>query len=223
MDRLSVPREIASQRASRYGSAIASFVQSGTRRFFRRWGSWGGMCVAMLVLMVGLGAWGHSLRRTNDELAAQLKALPVLTRDMGSATSAGGSPMQETARDRLSAFEKHLLEHAAIPQAVQDLLQQAEDHGLLVERGEYKPQTEDRGQFLRFAMSLPVKGSAASILAFTKAALLAHPSLALEGIRFKREGLTTGEIEARLNWVLFANLPQGQAPKEARNDRGSGL
>ena len=223
MDRLNAPREIASLRASHYGSAIVWFIQIGARRFFRRWGSWGWMCLAMVVLMVGLGSWGYYLRQGNDELRSQLEALPVLSQDAGLSKSAGLSPKKETARDRLSAFETHLLEHAAIPQAVQDLLQQAEEHGLLVERGDYKPQAEDRGQFLRFAMSLPVKGSAASILAFTKAALLAHPSLALEGIRFKREGLATGEIEARLNWVLFARLPQGQPSTEVRSDRGSGL
>lgn len=223
MDGLNELQLTSTPNVSRYGRALGWFVRRSLRQFTRRWGTWGWMCTALGMLMLAVGAWGIQQRSAITELAPLLAALPDLAQDTTMTRASEKLPAAETARDRLAVFERHLLPHDEIPQAIQDLLRQAEDKGLQVERGDYKPQTEERGQFLRFSMSLPVTGEASSILEFTHSALLAQPSLALEGIRFKREGLAAGTIEARLNWVLFTQLPAGDRLDRTQSDRRSRL
>jgi hypothetical protein len=131
---------------------------------------------------------------------AALSALPLVAPGPGAGPSAQG-------RARLQAFERHLLAHEDIPVVVQDLLSLAQDQGLVLQRGEYRPQIDRAGGFLRYRMSLPVKGPALAIQGFMQAALRAHPALALETIQFKRERIESTEIEARIQWVLLTRLP----------------
>jgi|GEM_PF-830018 len=110
-------------------------------------------------------------------------------------------------RARLKDFDLFLLPHEDIPVAVQDLLRLADDEGLLIQRGEYRPQNDIAGNFMRYRMSLPVKGTAAKIHHFIQAALLAQKNLALEGVQFKRERIESADIEASIQWVLLTKLP----------------
>jgi len=123
----------------------------------------------------------------------------------------------QNGRDRLHAFEKTLLPHEDIPVLVQEVLQQAESLGLSVERGEYRPQIDSAGNFLRYGMSLPMKGDAAAINRFIQIALRTHKALILESIRFKRELIGAKDIEARVQWVVLARLPENVAGKAAPN------
>jgi len=56
-------------------------------------------------------------------------------------------------------------------------------------------------------MTLPVQGDAGAIRRFMLAALLAHKTLALESVQFKRDRAATAEVEARIQWVLLTRLP----------------
>jgi hypothetical protein len=68
---------------------------------------------------------------------------------------------------------------------------------------------------LRYRMTLPVKGDAQAIHQFMAAALKAHKTLALDAVQFKRERIESGEIEARIQWVLLTRLPEGAAVRPA--------
>jgi len=108
---------------------------------------------------------------------------------------------------RLAAFQKYLLAAEDIPQVIQDLIALADDHRLLMSRGDYKAQQETSGGFLRYRMTLPVKGEAQAIQRFMAAALAANKTLALEAVSFKRETLASSAVEARIQWVLLTRLP----------------
>jgi hypothetical protein len=110
-------------------------------------------------------------------------------------------------REKLKSFEQNLLPHAKIPVVVQALLRLAEDDGLSIRRGDYRLQADAGGGFVRYQMTLPVKGTAPAIHHFIQAALLDHSALALESVQFKRERIESSEIEARLQWVLLTALP----------------
>jgi Tfp pilus assembly protein PilO len=114
------------------------------------------------------------------------------------------------ARSRLRQFEGYLTKHEDIPVVVEDVLRRAEDEGLSIQRGDYRPQIDGPGGFLRYRMNLPVTGKPDAIHRFIQAALAAHRSLALESIHFGRERMESGQIEARLQWTLFTGLPAGQ-------------
>ena len=108
---------------------------------------------------------------------------------------------------RLQAFDAYLLPHDEIPHVLKNLISLATDSELLLARGEYKAQAEMQGGFLRYGMTLPVKGDPQAIHTFILTALAQNRTLALEGIQFKREQIESPEIEARIQWVLLTRLP----------------
>lgn len=107
---------------------------------------------------------------------------------------------------RLQAFDAYLLPHDQIPDALKNLFSLATESNLLLARGEYKALVEIQGGFLRYGMTLPVKGDPQAIHTFVLTALAQNRTLALEGIQFKRERIESQEIEARIQWVLFTRL-----------------
>lgn len=107
---------------------------------------------------------------------------------------------------RLAAFERLLVPHADIPHVVRDLLERAGQARLAQVRGDYKAEPDAAGRFMRYRLSLPVKGEAERIQRYLMDALRVHPALALESVQFKRERIDSSEVEARVQWVLFTGL-----------------
>jgi hypothetical protein len=116
------------------------------------------------------------------------------------------------ARARLQAFDDHLLAHGDIPFVVQDLLDLGEAEGLSMQRGSYRPQVDVTGGFLRYRMSLPVKGAGPAIQRFMKAALRKQKNLALDSVQFKRARIGSSDVEARIEWVMLTRLPADGIP-----------
>ena len=188
-------------------------LRRAVRGVNRRFGVWAWLVLALLLLAaLAAGMQRHwqtqaiaMEARLADRTSAQrhgstLSVLPLVAPGL----NAGGSA---DIRGSLQAFERHLLAHEDIPVVVQDLLSLAQDQGLRLQRGEYRPQIDRVGGFMRYRMSLPVKGPALAIQGFMQAALHAHPALALETVQFKRERIESTDIEARIQWVLLTRLP----------------
>ena len=135
-----------------------------------------------------------------DDLLSRLFEPSTLTAPLMPA-SADGS------RQRVKLFDQQLLPHADIPTALQDLFNLAEDEQLVIARGDYRPQLDTQGGFLRYRMSLPVKGEARAVLRFLHKALRTQKALALESVQFKREHAGASEVEARLQLALLVQLP----------------
>jgi hypothetical protein len=126
-------------------------------------------------------------------------------------------PVSSDGRQRLAAFEQLLLPHQDIPLALQDLLRLAEDSGLSIQRAEYQTQIDIRGEFLRYRIHFPVRGTAETVNQYLYAALLQQKNLALESVQLKRDALDSPDLEARIQWVLLTRLPsrveiQGVSP-----------
>jgi hypothetical protein len=122
-----------------------------------------------------------------------------------------GSDLPEAlavARD-LNDFQKSLLRYGDIPDALRDLIVLAQKNNLVLSRGEYQMQIDQRGQFMRYQMVLPVRGQAPAVERFILEALLQHKTMALESVQFKREGASAKELEAKVQWVLMVQLPLG--------------
>jgi len=154
---------------------------------------------------LALGAAGLAVGHDQATQARLLEARPITA--ASAAQAADEQEAQGGPRTRLRAFDAHLLAHADIPFAVQELLDLGAAEGLSMRRGSYRPQTDAAGQFLRYRMSLPVQGSAQAIQRFMKAALRKQNNLALDGVQFKRAAIGSGDIEARIDWVLLVALP----------------
>lgn len=189
------------------------------RALTRRFGIVGWLSLLCLIIAL-LARWAQyeqieQLNQVNAQLAKQKLA-------QAEHEAGGGPPIasfnEMDGRARLQAFSNYLLPHQDIPVAVEGILGQAEKEGLSIQRGEYRPQAENAGEFLRYHMTLPVKGQARAIQRFMQTVLLSQKNLALENVQFRRERIDSPEIEARIQWVLFAHLPgSGVVPTGAGN------
>lgn len=110
--------------------------------------------------------------------------------------------------DELSAFERDLLDYGDIPDTLRDLIVLAQANHLVLSRGEYQAQINSRGQFLRYQMTLPVRGEAHAVERFILEALVKNKTLALDSVQFKREGRSSTDLEAKVQWVLLTRLPK---------------
>jgi Tfp pilus assembly protein PilO len=220
--KLSVQRSAA--QAGGVGALLVWTLRMYARRLGRHYGAWGWINFALLAALLAGGIW---LLWHSEVLAKKQRELVTLEATKGRRDGAANVPSVATtsaARGDLKAFDEQLLAHQSLPQAIQDLMRSAEDQGLLFEQGNYDTLVETQGGFVRLRMNLPVKGSTQAVHRFIRNALLQQPQLALEGIRFKREGVQTGTIEAQLNWVLFARLAERSVPgaQPVRREQGEG-
>jgi len=121
----------------------------------------------------------------------------------GAARPAPGLPAPETGFAR-EDFRRVLTPHDDIPQVIARLFELAATQQITLARGEYRMQMDEAGGFLRYRISLPVKGQAAAIQGFIEQGLLNHRSLAFESVQFKRDKIESANVEARIQWTLFA-------------------
>ena len=171
-----------------------------------------GLCsVLLMTIAVPIGGALHQQRLVLGQLHRAFVAQKERDSAYAARIASGADAGTLDGRGRLRAFGKILLPHEDIPVLVQDILQLAERQGLSVQRGEYRPQVDAAGNFLRYGMSLPVKGDASAINRFILTALRTHQALILESVRFKRELIDSKEIEARVQWVALARLPPDAA------------
>lgn len=198
-------------------------LRRGVRAFTRLFGLWAWGVLAACAVAV-IASWSGRLER------AELETL--IAHQTAQTEAAGRASMQSLAqrngdrvddgRSRMKAFEDHLLPHEDIALAVENLVRLAESEGLSIARGEYRPQADPVGGFLRYRMSLPVKGQVAAVYAFIQSALLMQKALAVESVQFKREQAVSGHIEVRIQWVLLTRLPADRAGQKAISRTGSG-
>jgi len=197
MERLMSPRQA--------GALLAWELRRAARAFMRHGGRVG--IVLLLAALVGAGAAIVGQRQA----AAAQQAQARLAERLAQRAAAPALPPAGTALDgraRLKAFDDYLPPHDDIPSVVQDLLNQAEDQHLVLARGDYRAQPDLQGGFMRYRMSLPVKGDAPAVLKLMQAALQSHKTLALESVQFKRARIESADVEARLQWVLLTRLPE---------------
>lgn len=174
-----------------------------TRRFgIQGWGTVLCMLSALLFLFLAYER-DEQLHEINVRLIKQ-KMLAEHTANAGAVVDLSKAM---NGRARLKAFDDFLLPHQDIPAVVQEVLGLAEKEGVSIQHGEYRPQVESAGGFLRYHMTLPVKGTALAINQFMQAVLLSQKNMALENVQFKRERIDSPEIEVRIQWALFAHLP----------------
>jgi hypothetical protein len=171
---------------------------------------WSGIAllVAVAVSLVVWRQWQDTEERL-DQMRIALAAQPEPE------PKAASAAFVTDGRERLEAFEAHLVPHKDIPDILQSIFRLAGAENLTLQRGEYKVEPDPYGGFIRYRMILPVKGDATAVYRLILAALSAHRALALDSIQFRRERIDASDVEAQIQWVLLTRLPelgQGVAP-----------
>ncbi len=187
--------------------AVTWELRRHARALMRKLGLPGVLAGALLVLAAAAVWVDRQSLMALEATRRELQQMPAAGTSLTTAVSRPG----DEGRRRLAEFEQALLAHDEIPQAVGDLLVLAENEGLLVEKGDYRLQPEPQGGFVRYRMTLPVKGDATAVRKFMLDALRSQRTLALESVQFKREGAASRVVEARIQWVLMAQAVTARA------------
>jgi len=186
-------------------------IRRAGRRFLRRQ-EWLGLGVVLCGLTLVV-AW--SVERFQAAAARTERTRWIERADTSASTPDADLP---SGRSRMQRFELQLLAHDELPSLVQDLLNLAEDMNVSAARGEYRPQVDARGGFLRYRISLRASGKAQEVHRFIETALRGHRALGLESVQFQRQRIDSEELEARIQWVVLARLPDSSELGQSSGD-----
>jgi len=183
------------------------------RVFQRRFGVMGWLiaaCVVTIVVLMLVDGWQSKKLNALQKQVEESRRAILLKEQSGAAFQEVSSGAD--GRALLRMFEKNLLPHENIPSLIQDLLQIANEEGVLIKRGDYRLEADSPGGFMRYRMDLPVQGAALAIDRFIQRALAAWKALALHSVRFTRTEIGSDIIESRLQWVAMVEMPKTTSP-----------
>lgn len=104
---------------------------------------------------------------------------------------------------QLTAFYAQFPGPEDAPETLRRLHRLGRDAGLVMDRGEYRPQRDAGGKLLRYQITLPVRGAYPQVRRFLSQVLEETPGLALDGVGFQREHGEARQLEAQLRLTLF--------------------
>ncbi len=106
----------------------------------------------------------------------------------------------------LTSFYKSLPSERNAIQQMRKIYQIADKQSLRLSQGEYKFTREKDAHLGSYQITLPVKGSYIQIKKFIAKTMNAMPTLALDGVTFKRETIRGTEVEAKIQFTLFLGI-----------------
>ncbi|MBD9395270.1 hypothetical protein [Acidovorax sp. ACV01] len=182
----------------------------------RKHGVWLWFSIVLVVMAILGGSAAYFQEHALQELRSSLASSKKLQ------DAAGANQRTPPSNElNIKAFETLLLPHEDIPDLVRSVLQIAEDEGLTIERGDYQSEMDQQGRFSRYKMNLPVKGPSNSIYRFMRKTLVTHGNITLDGLQFKREGVGSEVIEAKIQWIVLTKPPFREDGKSSSDLRGA--
>ncbi len=118
-----------------------------------------------------------------------------------SATKLVAMPSQN--ETRVSQFYATLGEDGYAEQQLKTFFDIAGKDGLKLNQGEYKVSYERNSDTVAYQIELPVTGPYRTIRQFCEEVLLAIPFASLDEISFKREAISSANLDAKLKFTLY--------------------
>jgi Tfp pilus assembly protein PilO len=116
---------------------------------------------------------------------------------------AAGQARPLSAGEQLARFYETFPKDTSVPHWLGRLNAIALREGLSLDVGNYALLRNHSARLDRFRITLPIKGSYTQVRKFIAAALASAPALSLESVSFKREKVGDGQVEARVDFLLF--------------------
>ncbi|WP_153108914.1 hypothetical protein [Propionivibrio limicola] len=167
-------------------------LRESARRTLRRagWPGWLGLALLALAFAIGVG---------NDTLSTQRRTALTAERAQllrgASASVTGSAPVVEF----LSGFPSD----QALPRTLARLYESADQHGLNVERTEYRNVNEAGTPLSRVSLQLPAQGSFAALYAWLNETLGSMPEVGLESIVVRHAEAEAAQIDAEVRLLVF--------------------
>jgi Tfp pilus assembly protein PilO len=181
-------------------SAKASMSRAGWT--VKRWLinlRWPGLVgLALLVFAVGFATLG--IQSMRQHLHALSEEAATMSSRLG---NRGAISVPTTGRSQLSNFYAFFPLTENVPELLGRINRAAIQHGLILEKGEYKLGREPEFRLARYQVTLPVSGDYTKVRGFVNDVLEAVPSAALEELTLKRESIEMPDLESRVRFTLF--------------------
>ncbi|RQS58011.1 hypothetical protein DID96_36230 [Burkholderia sp. Bp8963] len=114
---------------------------------------------------------------------------------------------------RLNHFYSVLAPEDQLEGSVGKLFELAGRSGVTLEKADYRIATEKAGQYKMYQIDLPMRSSYSTILGFCEQVLAELPFASLDAIRFHRDKVSSGQVEATIRLTFFvASQPSWPTP-----------
>jgi Tfp pilus assembly protein PilO len=156
--------------------------------------------------VTGLALMVYALALSATGLVDARKQEQQLDLELTQAQKPAEQKLQPTSldtEDRLALFYQQFPKLRSTPRVLAKMYSAAASSHLILERGIYKLTSNARDHFARYEIDLPLKGPYPKIQHFAYQALQDIPTLALNDITFKREDISTTDVEADLHFTLY--------------------
>jgi Tfp pilus assembly protein PilO len=157
--------------------------------------------------VAGLGLIAFTLGLTLFGVEASRQKLMALDREAAALKTQLGkhsaAPTLASSRSQLSNFYAFFPLTENVPELLSRINRSANEHQLMLEKGEYKLAREPDFRLARYQVTLPIRGDYGELRSFVNDVLEAVPSAALEELTLKRESADLPQLEGRVRFVLF--------------------
>lgn len=160
-----------------------------------------GIAVALCLIGGASLLWFIPQLRVQGE--ANRHALLRAQNSLNTGGSAEPATPQSVDEDRIAKFYDALGERRYAEQQIKTLFAIAAKTGLNLNQAEYKSALDKNSKAYTYQILLPVKGTYPAIRHFCEQTLRAIPFASLDEMSFKRDGISSAELEARLRITLY--------------------
>lgn len=157
-----------------------------------------GVWILAVAVFVCGAYYAWQVRPLEERVAQVMRQASALSRLPVSRNAGGNDPATQ-----LAAFYATFPRVGDLPDAMQKLYDAAQHEGLVLERGDYRLVRERGERYVRYEISLPVKGAYPQLRRFLADAFSALPTLAVDEVQFTRPQIADALVECRLSLSLY--------------------
>jgi Tfp pilus assembly protein PilO len=191
---VTMPRRSAVAQAVYGARSIAPYANHAVQRL----GKAGIIGVALCAFSLA------TLISTNSPLRQQLSDDAAALEQLASASEGAAVATLASPQTQLASFVNSLPTRQDLPALMGQLVATSASVGVDLEEGRYELMTASKaGDIARYRLSFPVVGSYPQVRSFIDQALVAVPTMSLDGLSLQRGEISDGVVTAELDFAVF--------------------
>lgn len=164
--------------------------------------------LGLAMLLAAAMAYPTYVRPAQDEQAALELQVKKAAAEAERLAALDPSEVEYSPAEQLYMFYKGFPSESSTPEWLEKIYALAKKTELQLDSGEYTLQRAQVGRVNQYRITFPIKGAYPNIRRFITDTLATAPAIALDSIRFKREKVEDGSVEARVVFILHLEPAQ---------------
>ena len=104
---------------------------------------------------------------------------------------------------RIDAYYRSFPRVGELTVSIAHTLEAAKKHALVIDKADYRYEPVRKDELMAYQMSFTLKGSYPRVRGFLMALLRDNSALSLDDVSFRRDGIASAEIEARVRLTFY--------------------